>query len=443
MDKFFITLYRILALPTIIVTAPYFIGRKLRRKNIFLDWPQRFGFLSNKLKKKDNCGDRAKKRIWIQAVSVGEVIAVESIIEDLVSSNEIDVILTTTTSTGYTEAKKRYGKKILFVGLFTIDFWPCTKLALSKIKPDLIILTESELWPEFLYQAKKRGIPIYLINARISNKSYLNLKKYKFFSNFVFNKINSIYPATKIDYNHFKSLGAKPLEIIGNIKIDVTFPAPINKEEKNKALINLFSNNKESNEPFVLIGASTWPGEEELLIESQKKCINEGIDCRLIIVPRHIERSESIKKLLNKQSQKWISQSNYSDGLKEGNNYKIYLSDTTGNLSNLIRLSDLAFIGKSTPPNNGGQNPIEAIAQGIPVITGPNMSNFENITNSLVGSGAAIKDKNKEDIIQSILNLSKDKSILNEMSKAGINWHEAERGISERITKDIIKNSII
>ncbi|MDC3132512.1 3-deoxy-D-manno-octulosonic acid transferase, partial [Opitutae bacterium] len=119
------------------------------------------------------------------------------------ASADVEIILTTTTSTGYKEAKKLYSDSTSGIGLFPIDFWPCSALAWSRIQPDIVILVESELWPEHLHQATKKGIPVYLINARLSNLSYARLKRFHFMARFFIERIKTIYCATQIDYERF------------------------------------------------------------------------------------------------------------------------------------------------------------------------------------------------------------------------------------------------
>ena len=433
--------YRLLALPLMLITSPYFIGRKLRREGILVDWKQRFGFLPNLPNKNQTHlnNTKSKKRIWIQAVSVGEILAIETLIDQLMSTENIDVILTTTTSTGYKTAKERYSKKIKLVALFPIDFWIFSKIAWSRIDPDCIILAESELWPEHLTQANKNNTPVFMINARLSNLSFKRLKAFKPFAHFLFSKVKTIYSATQIDYDRFLALGIKADSAIGNIKLDVPFPPPLSTEEKFEHQNLLFSNTKKSEgKKFILIGASTWPGEEALLLSAQKICIQSGIDCRLIIVPRHVERKASIIKLLKEQNLKWALASGAKEDSMNQNDISIFLSDKTGNLSKLVRLADLAFIGKSMPPNKGGQTPIEAVAQGVPIITGPNTSNFDSIIHELKNASAGIQIQNSNLLSQKVLELAQDTKKRSNLAQSGIDWHKSNKGISNLISEAII-----
>ena len=435
--------YRLFFIPLFLLSAPFYLRRKLRRDKNIRQWPQYLGF-SPKLSGLDTGG--TKKRIWIQAVSVGEVLAIGPLIKQLQQSADIEIILTTTTSTGYKEAKKRYSDNTSSIGLFPIDFWLCSALAWSRIQPDMAILAESELWPEHLYQASKKGVPVFLINARLSDRSYSRLKRFNALTRFFIDKIHAIYCATKIDYERFSDLGAQPKNTIGNIKLDVGFDSTLSLLEKASQLKQLgfeYPDNV-SDRPFTLIGASTWPGEETLLLKAQKYCIDSGIPCQLIIVPRHVERRGEIQRLLNKQSLPWASASgNFGNRTSiDEASQAIYLSDTTGQLIHSLNLADLAFIGKSMSPNMGGQTPIEAAAQGIPILLGPNMSNFKTITEELIESGAARCVTSQSELNEQVLQLAKDSQARTQMHAAGLAWHEANKGIISEIG-DVILQTLI
>ena len=432
--------YRLFFIPLFLLSAPFYLRRKLRRDKNIRQWPQYLGFFP---KISHTAKDRTKKRIWVQAVSVGEVLAIEPLIRQLHASADVEIILTTTTSTGYKEAKKRYSDISSGIGLFPMDFWLCSTLAWSRIQPDVVILAESELWPEHLHQASKKSVPVFLINARLSDRSYARLKRFHFMACYFIETIETIYCATQIDYDRFSDLGAIPEGRIGNIKLDVDFGPALSLEDKCAQLQTMgFERNNDSTEnSFTLIGASTWPGEETLLLNAQKYCLDAGIPCELILVPRHVERREAIQKLLNEQPLSWSSANGDSGNLPINNdsNQAIFFSDTTGNLVHLLKLADLAFIGKSMPPNDGGQTPIEAVAQGIPILFGPNMSNFKTISGELLEVGAARCISSQSELNEQVLRLAKDSQTRGQMKEAGLNWHEANKGIIADIGNAILQ----
>ena len=424
-----IWLYRLLYFPGIVITLPYYLIRMWRRGGYAKSFQHRFGFFQ-KLESKT----KGKKRVWIQAVSVGEVLAVQSLIKILQKDEQIEIILTTTTSTGYAEALKRYKDVIHSIGIFPLDFWFCSAMTWDRIRPDVIVLTESELWPEHLHRAKVQNAPAYLINARLSDKSFRRYMRVPSIAKRMLNKFQYIFPASNLDRDRLIRLGCTDERIgeVGNIKFDVSNNSELSEPEK-KALRQSLGFSADG--AFILLGSSTWPGEEIALLEAQRVAIEQGIDCRLLIVPRHAERAPEILKLLNAQNLNWYQR---STGYKLDENIHIHLADTTGELAHLTKAADLAFIGKSLSPNEGGQTPIEAASAGIPIIMGPKMNNFKDISKSLVLSGASKSVSDTKELIQIIIKLASDSESLRGMRNDAIQWHKLNKGSSERIAAHII-----
>lgn len=435
-----IFLYRLFFIPLFLLSAPFYLRRKLRRDKNISQWHQYLGLFPKVLTQSKH---PQTKRIWIQAVSVGEILAIEPLIKQLNKSASVEIILTTTTSTGYREAKKRYSNMTSAIGLFPIDFWPCSAMAWSRIQPDVMILAESELWPEHLHQASKKAVPVFLINARMSDRSYTRLKRFRPIAQYLFEKIQTLYCATQIDHERFSDLGAQPASKTGNIKLDVDFGPALSPSDKVAQLktMGFEPSDISKDSSFILIGASTWPGEESLLLNAQKYCLDAGVSCELILVPRHAERRSEIKKLLNEQALPWSSANDDSANvpIHGESNHAIFFSDTTGNLADLLKLADLAFIGKSMAPNYGGQTPIEAAAQGVPILLGPNMSNFKAISNELLDNGAARSVTSQSELNEQVLQLAKDSQARTQMMEAGIEWHIAHRGIIAHIGSHVLK----
>lgn len=422
--------YRLLFLPFLIVSLPYYGYRMWRRGGYGRDFQHRLGRFTRL-----NPPAAGKKRIWLQAVSVGEVLAIGPLIDALQADGITEIVLTTTTSTGYAEARKRYQSKVLAIGIFPLDFWLFSKKAWSRIQPSCCILTESELWPEHLHRAQNKNIPVYLVNARMSDRSFARHQKLPFLARRILQKFEGIYAASEIDQTRLFQLGAprERLSMTGNIKFDVPLPAPLNTEAKTKLRKALGFTGSER--PFVLLGASTWPGEEAILLEAQKRLISEGVDCRLLLVPRHAERAPEILPLLEAQELSWYQRSTAKN---IPDNLKIHFADTTGELTALSQAADLAFIGKSLPPNQGGQTPIEAAGLGIPLLVGPNMNNFKAVSNTLIKAGAALRAETGESLIDSICELAKNPEARNSMQTAGVAWHAQNRGSSQRIAHSIL-----
>ena len=425
-------IYRLLFIPIFLLLLPQQVIKMWRRGGYCRHFFHRFGCYPPRPKNTAN-----KKRVWIQAVSVGEVIAIGPLLDELSQEGAIDIILTVTTSTGYQTACQRYADKVSMLGYFPFDFWPWVRRAWQRLQPDAIILTESELWPEHLNQARKRCIPAFLINARLSDRSY---RRYQLFHPFALKLLSTFtlcYAASEPDRERFISLGLAPARVhcFGNIKLDQVPKPPLSSAAKAALCAELGFACPETQSPFILVGASTWPGEESFLMDAQAQLIEASIDCRLLLVPRHAERGPSIVESLQKQSLSWHQRSNCQQA---AGNTQIYLADTTGELNELCQIADLVFIGKSLPPHREGQTPIEAARIGLPIIMGSGMSNFKAIAQALLEVGAACSVSDGPALIETIQQLHKSPDRRKKMAEAATKWYQSNQGSSARIAQSLI-----
>ncbi len=419
--------YRAMFLPALILSAPYYGMRMLRRGGYGLDFSHRFG------KQKNLPEPQGKKRIWIQAVSVGEVEALAPLLEKLWADDRIEVVITTTTSTAYKIVREKYAQKCLYTGVFPFDFLPFSNAAWNKIKPDLAILMEGELWPEHMHQAVSRKIPLLLINARMSDKSFRRYSRFPLIARRILRKLTRVAASGEFDMNRLISLGVPVDKIFcaGNLKFD-SKPAAVLDDAGKLAL------RKELGFPqdaFVLLGSSTWDGEEKMLLEATEKIRAKGIDCRLLLVPRHAERRAQIIELLKDIPHCVRSEKKQADS----DNTIVYLADTTGELRMLTQVADIAFVGKSLPPNVGGQTPIDCAALSVPMVYGPNMTNFRRICETLESETASIKVPNAESAIEEIVRLAQNKNLRQELAFSAKRWHTSNIGATERVYGAILQ----
>jgi 3-deoxy-D-manno-octulosonic-acid transferase len=243
--------------------------------------------------------------------------------------------------------------------------------------------------------------------------------------------------ATPSDEERFCALGAAAdhVHLTGSLKVDAA--AQVQKlsdaeREELRQELGFGANAK----TIVLLGSSTWAGEEALLLAVQQAALAAGLDVRLLLVPRHAERRGEIMELLKKQSLPWHAR---STGARPPQAVKIYLGDTTGELSRLTQAADVAFIGKSLPPHEGGQTPIEAAALGVPLVYGPRMSNFRDICRSLEQAGAALRVQDAATAQKELLGLLQDAALRAKMSATGRNWHTANQGATQRTAEALEK----
>lgn len=419
-----IWLYRLLFLPAFLAMFPYYALRMIRRGGYAKDFSQRLGF-TPKLPPKA----AGKKRIWLQAVSVGEVEAVMPLVKKLNATDRYEVAITTTTSTAYALLNGKYAADCFWKSVFPIDFWPFSAATWRAINPDLIVLMEGEVWPEHLHQAAARGVPAILVNARLSDRSFGRYSKVAAVAKRMFAPFAEICVSNETDMERFAKLGvpAQKMTLTGNIKFD-TPSVGVSAEEK----LSLKRELGFAPDSFVLLGSSTWSGEEKMLVGALEKIRAAGIDCRLLLVPRHAERRAEVKRDISalphcvRTEQKTAAAGNL-----------VYLADTTGELRMWTAISDLAFVGKSLFGHNGGQSPIDAAAAGVPIVYGDNMTNFKLVCKKLEAAGAARKVFSPEEAIDALAELAMSPEKRAKMSESGKRWHAENEGATRK-TLEII-----
>lgn len=429
-----ILLYRLAFLPALLLALPYYALRMFRRGGYSDGFSMRLGFFPPAPKRP------GVKRIWIQAVSVGEVEAVGPLLKTLREAPDAEVILTTTTSTGYRIAREKYASLTAATGLFPLDFLPCSRLAWRRIRPDLVVLTEGELWPEHLHRAKASGAPAVLINARLSDRSHARYAKVRPLARRLLAKLALALPGAASDAARFLDLGLPPERLgpAGNIKFDVDAGSPATDAERRALFAELFGENIPAGTPLplVLLGSSTWPGEEAVLLGTHRAARAAGLDTRLLLVPRHAERRAEIAALLADASEKHYFRSKHRDGAPHP--AEIVVADTTGELRRLTRVADLAFVGKSLPPHVGGQTPVECAALGVPLVHGPDMSNFRDIVRGLRDANASRTASDADAARAALLDLLRRPEERARMGDAARAWHAANRGATRRTADAIL-----
>ena len=329
-------------------------------------WKERFGFIPVT---EDN-----NQIIWIHAVSVGEIQAARPLINLLSRScPDYIIVVTTTTLTGARILKQHFGTKVAHY-YFPYDLPDVIKRFIKRLAPKLLIILETEIWPNLIYYCHNNSIPIALVNARMSDMS---AKKYQRLSGLTRNtlkKINIISAQSELDAKRFVKLGADKNNVFnsGNLKFDIETTASI--KEKGHLIRQKFSPHRP-----VWIAASTHPGEEELILQIFSKVLTEIPDCLLVIVPRHPERANNILMLCNRNNFNSICKSQEQG---YGSNTNIFILDTLGELPAYYSASDVAFVGGSLVPV-GGHNLLEPANLGLPIITGPYLFNFSEISKAL------------------------------------------------------------
>ena len=400
-----------------LLASPYYLLRMRRRGGYQENFAQRFGAVAPLPAKCPGV-----RRIWLQAVSVGEMLAIAPLLEALHADPAVEVYLTTTTSTGYALARARYAALTIGVGYFPVDWWLFSRRAWRRIAPDLVILLEGERWPEHIHQAEVRGVPVLAVNARLSDRSFRRMMKLSALARPLFRGISRVLACSEHDAERFHEIGFARGRVIttGNLKLDVTIPL-LSDDEKAVLRRELGF----GDEP-VLLGSSTWPGEEAALIGIFKALRAGGRAVRLLIVPRHAERRAEIETLLQGSGLTYHLRSR--GPAPAGVAVDVAVGDTTGELRRLTQLAELVFVGKSLPPHHEGQTPVEAAALGKPVLFGPAMSNFRVISRDMRATGAARSVADAAGLRAEVLSLWADAPARVRMAAAAQAWRQANQG---------------
>ena len=347
--------------------------------------------------------------IWLHAVSVGEVqVALQLMREWRKAEQDVRFCFSTTSSTGWKIAEGGIGENDVLI-YNPLDFPNFVKSALRTVKPRAIVLTESEIWPIFIRTAKKMGIPLFLINARVSDRSAPRYRLARCFFGDVFSCFTRIFAQSRLDEKRLTDAGAPPsiIDVTGSFKFDVAHRNPA-KEQELRDWIETNSKLQTSNFKL-LLGASTWPGEDEVLINLYKSLPD---DVLLVIAPRHFEKADAVEANIVKAGFTCIRRSreevrgnreevapSNDQTIKPSNHQTklVFLADTTGELMGLYGIADAVFVGKSLC-EHGSQNMIEPCMCGKPTIVGPYTENFRPVMSDLTESNAIVQVKDANEL---------------------------------------------
>ena len=365
------------------ILVPFILLRLLwkgvRAPGYRLRWAERFGFFS---------ALDINKSIWIHAVSVGEVMAAERLVKMILQAHpDLPIVLTTTTPTGSERVKTLFGDSVLHV-YAPYDLPLALNNFIRRTQPRLLVIMETEVWPNMLDTCEKRGIPTILANARLSEKSAANYAKWPRFSSMTLNKIGLIAAQGESDANRFIALGMpkERINTIGSIKFDAQLPASL--LERSEVL------RREWGDRPVWVAASTQEGEDEQVLDAHKAIQNSIPNALLVLVPRHPERFDRVYALCEQADLKIVRR---SSGEPCSSDVELFLGDTMGELSLFLAAADAAFVGGSLV-KRGGQNVLEPAALGKPVAFGPHMYNFAAISDLLLEREAAKMVSNAEEL---------------------------------------------
>lgn len=411
---------------------PKFLYRMWRRGGYANRFADRFGFYPPKIERQLTDGT---KRIWIHAVSVGEVFVAHQMIRTLRELRpDVRFVLSTTSSTGWVQAEKGLIEGDVLIHN-PLDYPGCVRRALEMIRPQAFIVTETELWPNIIRLCHKRGVPLFLINARISDRSAPGYKRLKCWFGPVLNMFTAVFAQSDLDRKRLMDAGCdeKIIKVTGSMKFDVAVRNP----EKETELENYFQKIAfpVKNERIILLGGSTWPGEDEVLARIFQHLSPTFPQLRLIIAPRHFEKADAVEANLRKLGLPCIRKSRQlPDVCVEG---AVLLADTTGELMGFYGLSDITFVGKSLC-EHGAQNMIEPCLCGNATLVGPNTENFRSVMADLLSADALVQIQTEEELEKVIQKWLREPAARLAYGERAIRIVEKRRGITKGIAERIL-----
>lgn len=322
--------------------------------------------------------------VWLHAVSVGEVSLLGSIIESLEwETPDCEFVISTTTKTGYDLARKRYSPRLVFY--CPLDFSWAVRRALARVRPTMLLLTETEIWPNMVASAKRRKIPVAIVNGRLSDRSYRGYSRLKFLFRGVIEQLDLIAVQTPRYAENFRSLGARPetVHVTGSVKFDRAVFDRDNETTRRLARLAGFQP-----DDIVFLAGSTQEPEEQMVLDTYLALAPRYPELRLVITPRHPERFDEVAGLLDRSGVAWRRRCRLGDE-PDAAEARILLIDTVGELGAWWGASHIAYVGGSMT-RRGGQNMIEPAAYGAAVFFGPNATNFRDVVAVLVKGDASV-----------------------------------------------------
>ena len=425
------TLYNILFLVFFALSSPYYFWRLRRRGDWVRNFGQRFAIYDASIKQALTNRDV----IWLHAVSVGEVNLCTQLIHALeLRVPNLKIVVSCTTTTGMAELRRRLPTHITKI-YYPLDRRKYIRRALATFDPKVIVLVEAEIWPNFLWRASDLKIPLFLANARLSERSYLRYKKFGWLFRPLFAAFTNVGCQNEEDAQRLRDVGCRPesVQVVGNLKFDA---AKLN-EQRKLDVRGLLRQIGVADDALLLVAGSTHDGEEILLAEMAARLRQKFPKLFLVLVPRHFERGKDIGQKLKTRGVKFVYRSDvFARTQLAAGAADCLLVDTTGELKFFYELASVVFVGKSLTAI-GGQNPIEPGALGKAIVFGPNMQNFADITRSFLKKDAAVQVEKAADLERALAELLENPPRRAELGRRALEVVAENLGAVER-TVDLI-----
>lgn len=409
-----------------LLSAPYYFARLRRRGGWKKGFGQRYALYDKGVRQQTAAG----RVIWFHAVSVGEVGVFLELFKQLERAlGDWKIVVSTTTTTGMAQLAKKAPGHVTKI-YFPLDSVGIMRKAFQILRPRMVVLVEAEFWPNFMRQCQKRRVPMFLVNARISERSFKGYRRFGFLFRRFFQAFEGVGAQSEKDRERLLSLGfrSEALQVTGSLKFD----GALSGETMDFDIARVFESLGVSGEQPVLLAASTHMGEEALVAKVFLKLKQTYPDLFLVIAPRHFERGAAVGNELSELGLDFVFRSEMGADFRLGSRkVEALLLNTTGELKSFYRRSCITFVGKSLLAK-GGQNPIEPAAMANAVLFGPSMNNFKEIVAQFLSERGAIQVGNADEletVIASLLEVPRELEAMGQRARAVV---DRNRGAVQR-----------
>jgi 3-deoxy-D-manno-octulosonic-acid transferase len=430
-------LYSLLLMAVLVVGAPYWLARMATSGRYRAGFGQRLGRVPAELRAAIRSPSGARQVVWVHAVSVGEVLAATRLVADMEAALGAGwiIVVSTTTATGQALARERFGAARVFY--YPLDFAWAVRAYLRVLKPKLLVLMESELWPRMLVECGCRGIPVAVVNARVSDRSYARGMRAREIWGRVLRQVDLFLAQSEEDARRLVALGARAeaVRAIGNLKYDVRAA----KASRVAALIKEVAGGR----PIVVAGSTvggqslTQPNEEEIILNAWQELPQRDSGLLLVLAPRHPERFSFVSSIVDT----FYADASELESLKGPKGftieYDVIVLNTIGDLAAVYSLAGVAFVGGSLVPK-GGHNPLEPAQYGVPVIMGSSYENFRDIVAKMKDADAIRIVKDGGELEAAFLQMLTDREQAQGMGERGRAVFEAQQGATGRAVDALV-----
>lgn len=415
-------IYNVLFPLLFLLYFPLYIKKLLKRGNPMENFGERFAMFKPEAKERLR---KINRPIWVHAVSVGEVVAAVNFIR-LWQKKEPsrEFVLSTTTTTGRAVAQRQLPEDVALI-YCPLDFYPLVSRSLSIVAPSMLVIFEVEIWPNLIRCPRKRGIPVALVNGRMSDSSAAGYSKHRWFFKGLLSNFSALCTQTEEDSERLRRVvgDGAPVYTCNTMKFDQI--ADTSGGDVTNILKDCFGEEQYT----IFTGGSTWPGEEEMVVSAFRKLREDFPGLRLVLTPRHQERTPEVEVVLQNAGVSYKLLKNNTQRVEKAD---VLVVNTTGKLMDFYAAADIVYVGKSLAGNHGGHNIIEPAIFGKPILFGKNMENFRHVASVFRKSAAGIELSDQSEFEPVLRRLLSDQNERRQLAENARRTVEENRGAVER-----------